>query len=203
MILSFSSDAKQLLENLSFLHENSVQENRVKIIKHGASEILFGILFRDTLSIPTLVEKVVGTIMNLALSLNLCESDHGEVPFLESEEDVFKSFSLISLNRPNVQQNVLRTFIALCQSSSGLNIRNTLRKMTAMEIISNLPKDPQMTRGILDAGALQVIISILSNRFQKTKLMIDSASGALCRFTDSTIRWRGSTGYGSDPVWRL
>ncbi|GJS20905.1 U-box domain-containing protein 44-like protein [Tanacetum coccineum] len=232
------------LEKLS-----SVPENRVKIIKHGASEILFGILFRDSLSIPTLVEKVVGTIMNLALSLNLCESDHGEVPFLESEEDVFKLFSLISLNGPNVQQNVLRTFIAACQSSSGLNIRNTLRKISsvqvlvqlcehenqnvrsnavklfstltkdgddetfiehvgvkyietlvkiiktsddieesvaAMEIISNLPKYPQTTRGILDAGALQVIISILSNRSQKTELMIDSASGALCRFTHST-----------------
>ena len=112
------------LEKLS-----NVPQNGLKLIKHGASEILFGILFRDSLSIPTLVEKVVATIMNLALSLTSCEYDHGEVPFLESEEDVFKLFSLISLNGPNVQQNVLRTFLAVCQYPSGLNIRNTLRKV--------------------------------------------------------------------------
>ncbi|GJT40354.1 U-box domain-containing protein 44-like protein [Tanacetum coccineum] len=156
--------------------------------------------------------------MNLALSLNLCESDHGEVPFLESEEDVFKSFSLISLNGPNVQQNVLtegsngskgleissiQVLVQLCEHENQ-NVRSNVVKLfstlikdgddetfiehvgvkcietlvkiiktsddieesvAAMEIISNLPKDPQMTRGILDAGALQVIISILSNRF--------------------------------------
>ncbi|XP_076898619.1 U-box domain-containing protein 43-like [Bidens hawaiensis] len=232
------------LEKLS-----SVPQNGLKIIKQNAAEILFVILFRESLSIPSLVEKIVATVMNLALSLTSQESDQMEILFLESEEDVFKLFSLVSLNGPNVQQNVLRTFLAVCQSPSGSNIRKTLRKISAvqvlvklcehenqtvrsnsvkllctltkdgddvtfmehvgpkctetllkiittsdnteesvaaMDIISNLPKNPQMTEWILEAGALRVIISILSNHFHKPEIMIESASGALCRFTVSS-----------------
>ncbi|KAI3783842.1 hypothetical protein L1987_42930 [Smallanthus sonchifolius] len=232
------------LEKLS-----GVPQNGLEIIKQNATEILLGILFRESLSIPSLVEKIVATVMNLALSLPSQESDHREILFLESEEDVFKFFSLISLNGPNVQQSVLRTFLAVCQSPSGLNIRNTLRKIcavqvlvqlcehenqnvrsnsvklfctltkdgddetfmehvgpkcvdtllkiintsdnieegvAAMEIISNLPRNPKMTQLILEAGALRVIISILSNHFHKPEIMIESASGALCRFTISS-----------------
>lgn len=112
------------LEKLS-----GVPQNGLKMIKQNAAEILIGILFRESLSFPSLVEKVVATVMNLALSLTSDKSDHGEIPFLESEEDVFKLFSLISLNGPNVQQNVLRTFLAACQSPLGLNIRKILRKV--------------------------------------------------------------------------
>ncbi|KAI3756950.1 hypothetical protein L6452_04482 [Arctium lappa] len=232
------------LEKLS-----GVPQNGLKMMEQGAVVMLFGILFRESLSMPNLVEKVVATIMNLALSLTSHKGDHEETPFLESEEDVFKLFSLISLYGPNVQQNVLRTFLAVCQSPSGLHIRKTLRKISSvqvlvqlceqenqtvrsnavklfciltkdgdddtfvkhvgskcvetllriikisdnveegvavMEIISSLPRIPQMTQWIVDAGALQTIISILSNRLQKNDLMIESASGALCRFTVST-----------------
>lgn len=112
------------LEKLS-----GVPQNGLKMIKQNAAEILFGILFRESLLIPTMIEKVVATIMNLALSLAEHETDCGEIPLLESEEDVFKLFSLISLNGPNVQQNVLRAFFAVCQCPSGLNIRKTLRKV--------------------------------------------------------------------------
>lgn len=112
------------LEKLS-----SVPQNGLKIIKQNAAEILFGILFRESLSIPSLVEKIVATVMNLALSLTSQESDQMEILFLESEEDVFKLFSLVSLNGPNVQQNVLRTFLAVCQSPLGSSIRKTLRKV--------------------------------------------------------------------------
>ncbi|KAI3750979.1 hypothetical protein L2E82_21948 [Cichorium intybus] len=232
------------LEKLS-----GVPQNGLKMIKQGAVDLLFGILFRESLSMPNLVEKVVATITNLALSFASNDPDHHEIPFLESEEDIFKLFSLISLNGPNVQQSVLRTYLAVCQSPSGSNIRKTLRKISSvqvlvqlcehenlavrsnavklfcalvkdgsdetfeehvgpkcvetllriistsdnveesvasMEIISNLPKNPKMTRWILDAGALELIVSILSNRFQKPEIMIESASGALCRFTVST-----------------
>ncbi|KAK1431604.1 hypothetical protein QVD17_08075 [Tagetes erecta] len=232
------------LEKLS-----GVPQNGLKMIKQNATEILLGILFRETLSIPSLVEKIVATVMNLALSLTSQEADQGEILFLQSEEDVFKLFSLISLNGPNIQQNVLRTFLAVCQSPSGLNIRKTLRKISsvqvlvqlcehenqtvrsnsvklfcaltkdgddeafmehvgpkcvdtllkiinnsdsveegvaAMQIISNLPRSPKMTQWILEAGALHVIICILSNHLHKPEIMIDSASGALCRFTISS-----------------
>ncbi|KAL4557203.1 hypothetical protein LXL04_035375 [Taraxacum kok-saghyz] len=232
------------LEKLS-----GVPQNGLRMITQGAVDLLFGILFRESLSMPDLVEKVVATIMNLALSLTSDEPESQAIPFLESEEDVFKLFSLISLNGPNVQQSVLRTFLAVSQSPSGSHIRKTLRKISSvqvlvqlcehenlavrsnavklfcalikdgsdetfeehvgpkcvetllriiptsnnveesvasMEIISNLPKTPKMTRWILDAGALELIVSILSNRFQKPEIMIESASGALCRFTVSS-----------------
>ncbi|KAL8253186.1 hypothetical protein R6Q59_036879 [Mikania micrantha] len=232
------------LEKLS-----GVPQNGLKIIKQNATEILLIILFRESLSNPSLVEKIVATVMNLALSLTSLEADHNEKLFFESEEDVFKLFSLISLNGPNVQQNVLKTFLAVCQSPSGLNIRKILRKIcsvqvlvqlcehenqmvrsnsvklfstltkdgddeafmehvgpksidilfkiintsdnieegvAAMEIISNLPRNHKMTQMILEAGALRVIISILSNQFHKHEAMIESASGALCRFTMSS-----------------
>ncbi|XP_071710315.1 U-box domain-containing protein 44-like [Rutidosis leptorrhynchoides] len=228
---------------------SDVPQNGLKMIKQNVAEILFGILFRESLSIPSLIEKVVATIINMAFSLTEHETDRLDIHFLESEEDVFKFFSLISLNGPNVQQNVLRTFLAVCQPPTGLNIRRILRKISsvqvlvqlcehenqtvrsnavklfctlakdgddetfvehvgpkcietllriintsdnneesvaATEIISNLPRTTLMTRSILDAGALDVIISILSNRSQKTELMIESVSGALTRFTVST-----------------
>ncbi|KAJ0796412.1 putative U box domain, armadillo-like helical, Zinc finger, RING/FYVE/PHD-type [Helianthus annuus] len=232
------------LEKLS-----GVPQNGLKIIKQNATEILLGILFRESLSIPSLVEKIVATVMNLALSLTSQDADHPEILFLETEEEVYKLFSLISLHGPNVQQYVLRTFLAVCQSSSGLNIRKILRKIcsvqvlvqlcehenqtvrsnsvklfciltkdgddeafmehvgpkcvdtllkiinasdnteegvAAMEIISNLPRNPKMTQWILEAGALGVIISILSDHFHKPGIIIERASGALCRFTISS-----------------
>ncbi|KAL7605631.1 hypothetical protein Lser_V15G16939 [Lactuca serriola] len=230
---------------------SGVPQNGLKMIKQGAVDLLFGILFHESLSMPIVVEKVVATIMNLALSLTSGELDQQEIPFLESEEDVFKLFSLISLNGPNVQQSILRTFLVVSQSPPGSNIRKTLRKVNlfgssigsvmrarkpsrpivvklfcglikdgsendetfqehigpkcvetllriitasdkveegvaSMEIISNLPKNPQMTRWILYAIALELIVSILTNRFQKPEIMIESASGALCRFTVSS-----------------
>ncbi|KVI07620.1 Armadillo [Cynara cardunculus var. scolymus] len=191
------------LEKLS-----GVPQNGLKMMKQGVVEILFGILFRESLSMPNLVEKVVATIVNLALSLTSHKGDHEDTPFLESEEDIFKLFSLISLYGPNVQQNVLRTFLAVCQSPSDgddetfvehvgskcietllriVNISDNIEEgIAVMEIISSLPRTPQMTQWIVDAGTLQAIISILSSRIQKPELMIESASGALCRFTIST-----------------
>lgn len=115
---------------LALEKRSGVPQNGLKMIKQGAVDLLFGILFRESLSMPILVEKVVATIMNLALSLTSGELDHQEIPFLESEEDVFKLFSLISLNGPNVQQSVLRTFLVVSQSPSGSNIRKTLRKVS-------------------------------------------------------------------------
>lgn len=81
----------------------------------------------------------------------------------------------------HVGSKCVETLLRIINTSD--NIEETVY---AMEIISNLPKNPQMTKWILDAGALQVIISILSNRFQKTEVMIESASGALSRFTVSS-----------------
>ncbi|KAF8412083.1 hypothetical protein HHK36_000037 [Tetracentron sinense] len=59
----------------------------------------------------------------------------------------------------------------------------------SMGILSNLPKDPQITQWVLDAGALPIIIRFLidgsCNGSYKNQV-IENAVGALCHFTDST-----------------
>lgn len=236
------------LQNLS-----SVQQNALQMIKEGAVGPLFEILFRHSLSLPCLVEQVVSTIMHLALSTTEQGLNQEKIAFLESEEDVFKFFSLISLMAPEVQENVLRTFHAMCQSPTGLDIRTTLRKLSAVQvlvqlfelenqtvranavklfccltkdgddntflehvglkcidtliriikysnnveeivaaidIISNLPRDRQISQWLFDSGTLQVILDFLTTGYNnfpyKRELIIESASGALCRFTGPT-----------------
>ncbi|KAL7587813.1 hypothetical protein Lser_V15G37337 [Lactuca serriola] len=74
---------------LALEKRSGVPQNGLKMIKQGAVDLLFGILFHESLSMPIVVEKVVATIMNLALSLTSGELDQQEIPFLESEEDAF------------------------------------------------------------------------------------------------------------------
>ncbi|KAK9292022.1 hypothetical protein L1049_019975 [Liquidambar formosana] len=190
--------------------------------------------------------------MHLAISTTAQGADQVQVSLVESEEDIFKFFSLISLTGPDMQQSILCAFHAMCQSPSGLDIRTKLRQLSAVQvlvqlceidnhtvrmnaiklfycltedgddstfsehvgqrcietllkiiktsenveeiaaamgIISNLPKDPQMTQWLLDAGALQIIFNCLtdgnSNASYKRQIT-ENAVGALCRFTVST-----------------
>ncbi|KAK4797233.1 hypothetical protein SAY86_029559 [Trapa natans] len=56
---------------------------------------------------------------------------------------------------------------------------------SAMGIISNLPRDPEITQWLLDAGALDYILqSIDKNQNDPTKKgIVENSLGALCRFT--------------------
>lgn len=117
--------AVKALYNLS-----SVPQIGLQMIKEGAAGPLFEFLYRHSLSSPSFRGEVAAIIMNLAIStINLEAEDEMHVSLLESEEDIFKLFSLISLTGPDIQQIILRTFHALCQSHSGLDIRTKLRQV--------------------------------------------------------------------------
>lgn len=132
--------AVNALQNLS-----SVPQNGLQMIRDGALGPLFELLYRHGLSSPSLREPVATVIMHLAVSMCAPEAEHLQISIVESEEDIFKLFSLISLTGPDIQSGVLRTFQAICQSPSGPNIRAKLRQVCNLSTnptsISN-PKFP-------------------------------------------------------------
>ncbi|XVF12712.1 hypothetical protein REPUB_Repub08aG0143000 [Reevesia pubescens] len=247
--LGMKTVAVRALQNLSNLPQNGLQ-----MIKEGALGPLFEILYRHSLSSPSLREQVAVVIMHLAKSTNTQEADHEQISLLESDEDIFKLFSLISLTAPDIQRNILQAFCEMCQSSSGSDIRAKLRQLSAVQllvqlcevnnqmvrasavklfccltidgddisfqehvgkrcidtllsiiktpsdeeeaaaamgIISNLPKDIQITQWLLDSGALDIIFASITdgnrNALHK-KQETENAVRALCRFTVSTNR---------------
>ena len=116
--------AVKALYNLS-----SVPQNGLRMIREGAAGPLFELLYRHSLSSPSFRGEVAVIIMHLATSTTTLEADQMHISLLESEEDIFKLFSLISLTGPDIQQIILQTFHAMCQSHSGLDIRTKLRQV--------------------------------------------------------------------------
>lgn len=116
--------AVKALQNLSSLPENGLQ-----MIKEGAVQPLLGLLFQHISSFSSLREQVATTIMHLAVSTVSQESSPTLVSLLESDDDIFKLFSLINLAGPDVQQNILLAFHALCQSPSASNIKAKLTEV--------------------------------------------------------------------------
>ncbi|KAA8540071.1 hypothetical protein F0562_026763 [Nyssa sinensis] len=125
--------AVKALQNLS-----SVPQNGLQMIREGATGPLFELLYCHSFSLPSLREQVAAIIMHLAISTTEQESDQMQISLLESEEDIFKLFSLISLTGPEVQRCILQTFNAMCQSPSGLQIRNALRQLSAVQVLVQL-----------------------------------------------------------------
>uniref|UniRef100_A0A5B6Z597 Putative U-box domain-containing protein 43 n=1 Tax=Davidia involucrata TaxID=16924 RepID=A0A5B6Z597_DAVIN len=125
--------AIKALQNLS-----SVPQNGLQMIREGAPGPLFELLYRHSLSLPSLREQVAAIIMHLAISTTEQESDQTQISLLESEDDIFKLFSLISLTGPDVQRCILQTFHAMCESPSGLDIRTTLRQLSAVQVLVQL-----------------------------------------------------------------
>ncbi|KAL9397068.1 hypothetical protein Peur_011321 [Populus x canadensis] len=125
--------AVKALQNLSSLPENGLQ-----MIKEGAVQPLLGLLFQHISSSSSLREQVATTIMHLAVSTVSQESSPTLVSLLESDDDIFKLFSLINLAGPDVQQNILLAFHALCQSPSASNIKAKLTECSAMQVLVRL-----------------------------------------------------------------
>lgn len=110
---------------------SSLPQNGLQILKEGAVKPLFEILYRHSLQLPALREQVAETIMNLSMATTTNqEPDAENFPILESDDDVFKFFSLVSLTGPETKRCILGAFFALCEPPSGLDIRTKLRQVS-------------------------------------------------------------------------
>ncbi|KAF6153681.1 hypothetical protein GIB67_000914 [Kingdonia uniflora] len=125
--------AIRALQKLSSLPQNGLQ-----MIKEGAVPPLLKLLYHHSSSSTCLREQAAGTLMNIALSTSLSDAVELQVSLLEDDEDIFNLFSLINLTGPEVQQSILRTFHAMCQSSSAADIRSKLRQCSAVQLLIQL-----------------------------------------------------------------
>ena len=116
--------AVKALKNLSSLPRNGMQ-----MIREAAVAPLLSLLYLHTASHPALREQVAATIMNLAISATSPEAGETPMMLLESDDDIFRLFCLISLTGPNVQESILRTFHAICQPPSARDMRAKLRQV--------------------------------------------------------------------------
>lgn len=130
--IQMKSVAVKALRNLS-----SVPKNGLQMIKEGASRPLLDLLQLGSSS-SALREQVAATVMHLAVSTMSQESTETPVSLLESDEDVFMVFSLISLTGPEIQQNLLQIFQALCQSHSAAYIKTKLTQCLAIQVLIQL-----------------------------------------------------------------
>ncbi|XP_027365075.1 U-box domain-containing protein 43-like isoform X2 [Abrus precatorius] len=119
----------------ALLQLSSLPENGLQMIKEGVAQPLFELLYYHSLQTPTLLEHVVATIMHLAISTTHQQAEADQVSLLDSEEDIFKFFSLISLTEPDIQNKILKAFQSLCQSFSGFRIRKRLRQISAAKVL--------------------------------------------------------------------
>ncbi|KAF7851168.1 hypothetical protein BT93_L4393 [Corymbia citriodora subsp. variegata] len=124
--------AVKALYTLSTLPKNGLQ-----MIVDGAVGPLLDILFNHSSSSLSLRDTVAATIMQLAMSTLSQESGQTQSLLLESE-DIFKLFSLTIFSGPNIQECILRTFHALCQSPCGTNVRTKLRQCSVIQALVQL-----------------------------------------------------------------
>lgn len=108
---------------------SSVPKNGLQMIKEGAVGPLLDLLLRHSSSSSSLREQTATTIMHLALSTMHQEPSKTPVSLLEADGDIFTLFSLINLTGPDVQQRILQTFNALCQSPSAGSMKTTLMQV--------------------------------------------------------------------------
>ncbi|KAF2324916.1 hypothetical protein GH714_021240 [Hevea brasiliensis] len=131
--LEMKKVAIKALRNLSSLPANGLQ-----MIREGAVRALLDLLVRHISSSSGLREHVAATIMHLAESTVSQGSNPTPISLLESDEDALMLFSLISWTGPDVQQNILRIFYALCQSPSASNIKTKLTECSAVQVLAQL-----------------------------------------------------------------
>lgn len=124
--------ALKALQNLSTLKKNGLE-----MIQQGAARKLFGILFQHSLPSSSLSEHVAPIIMQLAAS-TISQDTQTPVSLLESDEDVFNLFSLVSYTVPDVRQYIIQTFYSLCHSPSASYIRNKLRECPSVLVLVKL-----------------------------------------------------------------
>ncbi|TKY64115.1 U-box domain-containing protein 43 [Spatholobus suberectus] len=120
--------AIKALRNLS-----SSKKNGQEMIRQGAAQPLLNLLFNQSIQTASLWEDVAAIIMQLAASA-ISQDAQTPVLLLDSDDDVFHLFNLVSVSvtQPVVQQNIIQTFYALCQTPSASYIRTKLKECSAV-----------------------------------------------------------------------
>ncbi|KAE9587254.1 putative aminoacyltransferase, E1 ubiquitin-activating enzyme [Lupinus albus] len=122
----------------ALLQLSTLPENGLQMIREGVAQPLLELLYCHSLQSPILREQVVSTIMHLAISTTHQQAEEEQVSLLDSEEEIFKFFSLISLTGPEIQSMILKAFQALCKSFSGFTTRKRLRQISAAIVLVHL-----------------------------------------------------------------
>lgn len=113
----------------ALLQLSSLPENGLQMIREGVAQSLFELLYRHSLQSTALREQAAATMMHLAMSTTHQQAGEVQVSLIDSEDDVFKFFALISFTGPDIQSKILKTFLAMSQSPSGLTVRERLRQV--------------------------------------------------------------------------
>lgn len=146
--------ALKALQNLSTLKKNGLE-----MIQQGAARKLFGILFQHSLPSSSLSEHVAPIIMQLAAS-TISQDTQTPVSLLESDEDVFNLFSLVSYTVPDVRQYIIQTFYSLCHSPSASYIRNKLRECPSVLVLVKLFENESLS---LRASAVKLFSCLVES----------------------------------------
>ncbi|KAM1068936.1 hypothetical protein ACFX13_000960 [Malus domestica] len=155
--------AVRALRNLSSLPKNGLQ-----MIREGAERPLLDLLFNLSPSSSSLREYIAATIMQLSMSMASQESNQTPVSFLESDDDIVKLFSLISLMGPNVQQSIIRTFHTLCQSPSATSIKSKLMQSSVLQVLVQLCENDDLN---LRANAVKLFSCLVECGSEVTTIL--------------------------------
>lgn len=111
----------------ALLNLSSLPRNGLEMIRQGAVRQLLNMLYHH--AHQSLGEVVAATIMNLAISTTNQGSSGTLVSLLDCDEDIEGLFSLVKLVEPTVQQSILCTFCAMCQSPSAGSVKAKLAQV--------------------------------------------------------------------------
>uniref|UniRef100_A0A2P2JR89 RING-type E3 ubiquitin transferase n=1 Tax=Rhizophora mucronata TaxID=61149 RepID=A0A2P2JR89_RHIMU len=146
---------------------SSLPSNGLRMIGEGAVGPLLKLLFQHISLSPSLREEVAMIIMHLAMSTTSQESSSTPISLLESDEDIFKLFFLVNLPGPTVQQNILQTFNALCQSPASSSIKEKLSECSAMQVLVQLC---QQVNSSVRANAVKLLSFLVKDGDKATML---------------------------------
>ncbi|XP_058010047.1 U-box domain-containing protein 43 isoform X2 [Hevea brasiliensis] len=265
-----AKNAEELLDNLSFCNQNVIEMAKanyfkplLQLLSSGEEDIR--IMMAKTLSEIELTDhNKVSLFKDGALEPLLQLLTHDDLKVKKVAIDAIHNLSDVPQNGlqliregPNIQKSILQTFLAVCHSPSSVEIREKLRKLSALQvlvqlceqdneivrgnavklfccltqdgdentllehvgqrcierllriittsndleeiaaamgIISNLPKDPEITLWLLDAGALEIISTCLTHEGRNASYRMqitENAAAALCRFiAPSNLEWQ-------------
>ncbi|KAL2511255.1 U-box domain-containing protein 44 [Abeliophyllum distichum] len=137
VLISHDNIELRIVAIRALLNMSSLRKNGQEMIRKGVVRPLLDILYCHTSS-QSLRELVAAVLLNLSLSTARQDSGESQVLVLESDEDMYKLFSLINLTGPAVQEKILRALYAMCLSPSGTTVREKLRQYSAVQVLVRL-----------------------------------------------------------------